>query len=335
MADKSMTVPAVRTENLTKVYSPRHLALNHVSLELEPGTVLGILGPNGAGKTTLVKLLIGLQRPTSGRVYIFGRRMSPNAGMLRQRIGYMPADLKLPESSTPIDFLDYVGRLSGMVRSDRRNRLGYLLRATDLTNDASRPIRVLSTGMRTRLAIAASLIHDPELLIWDEPSHGLDPEARRSMIDLTGQLAKSKTIILSSHQISDVQTLCTRALVLDRGEVVFNGDPSELSKSGLPSQIEIDLRGDKKEIAEAFKSIQEFEELASAKLTKTLLQIDISPRSSHATALANVLVTLADHKVEMADLRVSGGSTETAIASLLKEDSNRGLTRAFRPAEAA
>ncbi|MBX9656188.1 ABC transporter ATP-binding protein [bacterium] len=335
MADKSMTVPAVRTENLTKVYSPRHLALNHVSLELEPGTVLGILGPNGAGKTTLVKLLIGLQRPTSGRVYIFGRRMSPNAGMLRQKIGYMPADLKLPENSTPIDFLDYVGRLSGMVRADRRNRLGYLLRATDLTNDASRPIRVLSTGMRTRLAIAASLIHDPELLIWDEPSHGLDPEARRSMIELTGQLAKSKTIILSSHQISDVQTLCTRALVLDRGEVVFNGDPSELSKSGLPSQIEIDLRGDKKEIAEAFKSIQEFEELASAKLTKTLLQIDISPRSSHATALANVLVTLADHKVEMADLRVSGGSTETAIASLLKEDSNRGLTRAFRPAEAA
>lgn len=335
MADKSMTEPAVRTENLTKVYSPRHLALNHVSLELEPGTVLGILGPNGAGKTTLVKLLIGLQRPTSGRVYIFGRRMSPNAGMLRQKIGYMPADLKLPENSTPIDFLDYVGRLSGMVRADRRNRLGYLLRATDLTNDASRPIRVLSTGMRTRLAIAASLIHDPELLIWDEPSHGLDPEARRSMIELTGQLAKSKTIILSSHQISDVQTLCTRALVLDRGEVVFNGDPSELSKSGLPSQIEIDLRGDKKEIAEAFKSIQEFEELASAKLTKTLHQIDISPRSSHATALANVLVTLADHKVEMADLRVSGGSTETAIASLLKEDSNRGLTRAFRPAEAA
>jgi ABC-2 type transport system ATP-binding protein len=326
---------AVRAENLTKTYAPRHLALNGLNLEVEPGTVLGILGPNGAGKTTLVKLLMGLHRPTSGKVLIFGKRMTPNAGLLRQRIGYMPAELRLPDASTPIDYLDYVGRLCGVQRAQRRAQLGFLLRATDLTGDASRPIRVLSTGMRTRLALAASLIHDPELLVWDEPSHGLDPEARRSMIELTGQMAQSKTIILSSHQISDVQKLCTQAIVLDRGEVVFNGDPADLGRGSAPSRIEIDIRGDKKEIAEAFKSIQEFEELDSAKLTKTLLEIRIVNSTSHATALANVLVTLADHKVEMTDLRVTGGSTESAITSLLKEETSRGFTRAFRPNEAA
>lgn len=326
---------AIRTVGLSKIYAPRQLALQGVNLEIEPGTVLGILGPNGAGKSTLVKMLVGLQRPTSGKIWIFGKRMGPGAGLLRQRIGYLPADLHFPERATPVDYLDFVGRLSGMRRIARRERLGMLLRATDLTADAGRPIRVLSTGMKTRLALAASLIHDPEMLLWDEPSHGLDAEARRSMIELVAQLAESKTVILSSHQISDIQQLCSQAIVLDRGEVVFQGDPAELSKSSLPSSIEIDLRGDKKEIAEAVKSIQEFEDLASVKLKKTMLGINIAPDTSHATALANVLVTLADHKVEMTDLRVSGGATEGAIAHLLKEENRRGLTRAHRAAEAA
>jgi ABC-2 type transport system ATP-binding protein len=326
---------AIRTIDLTKVYAPRHLALNSVNLELEPGSVLGVLGPNGAGKSTLVKLLIGLQRPTTGKVLIFGKKMGPSAGMLRQRIGYMPAEMVFPERSTPVDYLDHVGRLYGMTRSQRRNRLGDLLRATDLANESSRPINVLSTGMKTRLGLAASLIHDPELIIWDEPSHGLDPEARRSMIDLTSQLAESKTIVLSSHQVGDVQQLCTHALVLDRGQVVFNGDPSELARGAMPSSIEIDLRGDKREIAEAYKSIAEFEDLKSCKLNKNQVQIQIHSNTSHATALANVLVTLADHKIEMVDLRITGGASDGAIANLLKEESSRGLTRAHQRSQAA
>ncbi|MBY0587531.1 ABC transporter ATP-binding protein [bacterium] len=326
---------AIRTMDLTKVYSPRHLALNAINLELEPGSVLGVLGPNGAGKSTLLKLLVGLQRPTSGKVLIFGKKMGPGAGMLRQRIGYMPAEMVFPERSTPIDFLDHVGRLYGMTRTQRRSRLGDLLRATDLANESSRPISVLSTGMKTRLGLAASLIHDPELLIWDEPSHGLDPEARRSMIELTGQLAESKTIVISSHQVGDVQQLCTQALVLDRGQVVFNGDPAELARGAMPSSIEIDIRGDKREIAEAYKSIAEFEELKGAKLNKNQVQIQIHPNASHATALANVLVTLADHKIEMVDLRITGGASDGAIATLLKEENSRGLTRAYQRSQAA
>jgi ABC-2 type transport system ATP-binding protein len=334
MSDAASDI-AIRTVDLTKVYAPRHLALNSINLELEPGSVLGILGPNGAGKSTLVKLLIGLQRPTSGKVFVLGKKMGPNAGMLRQRIGYMPAEMIFPDRSTPLDYLDHVGRLYGMTRSQRRSRLGDLLRATDLANEASRPIRVLSTGMKTRLGLAASLIHDPELLIWDEPSHGLDPEARRSMIELTSQLAENKTIVISSHQVGDVQQLCTQALVLDRGQVVFNGDPAELSKGAMPSSIEIDIRGDKREIAEAFKSISEFDELKGAKLNKNQVQIQINPTVSHATALANVLVTLADHKIEMIDLRITGGASDGAIANLLKEESSRGLTRAYQRSQAA
>ena len=329
------TAPAIKTENLTKIYRRRHIALNSVSLEIDEGTVLGVLGPNGAGKTTLVKLLIGLQMPTAGKAYVLGRRMGPNAGLLRQQVGYVPAQLRFPERMTPIDYLDFVGRLCGIGRNDRRARLAFLLRATDLASESSQTIRVLSTGMRTRLAIAASLIHDPKVLVWDEPSCGLDPEARQSMVELTEKLSESKTIVLCSHYVSDVQMLCNRALVLDRGQVVFDGEPTGLTGGSLPSFVEIEIRGEKKEIAEAVKSISAFEELASCKLSKTLLSLQIDASASHATALANVLVTLADHGIEMTDLRVQGGAAEGPIASLLKEDKSRGFSRAYRSAEAA
>lgn len=326
--------PVLVTESLTKVYHRSQIALHGVNLELAAGSVLGVLGPNGAGKSTLLKLLIGLQAPTSGRIWAFGKRMGPNAGLLRQRIGYLPSELRFPERMTPIEYLDFTGKLSGMARTERRARVGYLLRATELTAEASQPIRVISTGMRTRLGIAASLIHDPDLVIWDEPSRGLDSEARQSLMDLTGQMAEKKTIVLSSHSVSDVAQICTEAIVLDRGQVVYQGDPTGLSGGALPSHVEIDIKGDKKEIAEAFKSIQAFDELESCKLTKTQLVFEIATGTSHATALANVLVTLADHSVEMTDLRVSGGAAAGAIAGLIREERSRGLTRVHQPAAA-
>lgn len=318
--------PVLVTEGLTKIYGHRHIALNGVNLEVGPGSVLGILGPNGAGKSTLVRLLLGLQTPTTGRVYVFGKRMAPNAGLLRQRIGYLSGDLRLPQSRSAIDYLDLVGKLCGMSRSQRRGRLAFLVNAMDLTAEASQPIRSLSTGMRTRLGIAASLIHDPDLLIWDEPSRGLDPESRQTWLDMTERLAETKTIVLCSHNVADVAQLATHALLLDRGQVVYNGPPEDLA-GPAPSHVEIDIKGDKKSIAEAFKSIQAFDELAAAKLNKNVLTFDIAQSASHATAVANVLVTLADHHLEMSDLRVSAGAGAGAMTTLIREEKSRGLSR--------
>jgi ABC-2 type transport system ATP-binding protein len=326
--------PVLTTERLTKVYRKGRIALSGVDLSLGAGEVLGVLGPNGAGKSTLLKLLVGLQPATSGKVWVFGKRMGPNAGLLRQRIGYLSADLRFPDHMTPIDYLDFAGKLSGMERARRRSRVGFLVRAADLGAEASQPIRLTSTGMRTRLAVAASLIHDPDLVVWDEPSRGLDPESRQSLIELTGRLAETKTVVLCTHSLSDVQQMCTTAVVLDRGQVVFHGDPSNLAGGEAPSHVEIELKGDKKAIAEAFKSIQAFDELASASLAKTQLVFEIASSTSHATALANVLVTLADHNIEMTDLRVSGGSSAGAIAGLIREEKSRGLIRVHQPAAA-
>src|SRR5438874_10838764 len=174
----------VESTRLTKIYQNRQIALNDVSLTIEPGCVLGLLGPNGAGKTTLLRLILGLHRPTAGVAKVFGRRMSTNAADLRRKIGYIPTNPQFPRGMTPITYLDYMARLFGLPAEMRKPRLASLIRAVDLLAASGDSISGFSNAMTARLAVAARPINEPELLIWDEPTHGLDPEARRSMLEL-------------------------------------------------------------------------------------------------------------------------------------------------------
>jgi ABC-type uncharacterized transport system ATPase subunit len=147
-------------------------------------------------------------------------------------------------------------------------------------------------------------------------------------------MAVAKTLLLCSHNLHDVQEVCDSAIVLHDGQIIFNGDLADLKGSSRPSDVEISLVGDRKLLAESVKSIQGFEELESCKLNKTQLTLRIREDVSHATALANVLVTLADRNVEMSDLRISGAQTEKAIANLMIQEGSRGLTRAYQTEDA-
>ena len=164
---------AIRTEHLTKVYAGRVIAVNDLTLEVPRGSVYGLLGPNGAGKTTTLRLLLGLQRPTAGWAEVLGRRCGVNATSVRRSIGYLPTHPTFPGHLRPIEYLDLLGRLSRIPSAVRRPRLASLLRAVGLLGATEQRIRTFSTGMRTRLGIAASLLADPPLLIWDEPTAGL------------------------------------------------------------------------------------------------------------------------------------------------------------------
>src|SRR5437762_13148075 len=140
----------VETTRLTKIYQNPNIAINDVSLSIEPGHVLGLLGPNGAGKTTLLRLILGLHRPTAGSVKVFGRRMSPNAADLRRRIGYIPTNPQFPKGMTPIGYLDYMARLFGLPRDVRKPRLASLIRAVELLAQSGQPIAGFSNGMTAR-----------------------------------------------------------------------------------------------------------------------------------------------------------------------------------------
>lgn len=215
-----------------------------MNLKVPQGSVFGLVGPNAAGKTTTIKLLLGLQSPTAGVVKVFGERMTTNAAHLRRRMGFLPTNPRFPGDMTPITYLDFVGKISGLPKEVRKPRLAALLRAVDLLSAASQKVEGFSTGMTTRLGIAASLINDPELLLWDEPTAGLDPEGRKYTIELIEELRQDKTILVSSHILSDIERVCDHIGILSEGKLIFSGTVREMKRLTHSNAIELELDGD-------------------------------------------------------------------------------------------
>ncbi|MBM4072440.1 MAG: ABC transporter ATP-binding protein [Planctomycetes bacterium] len=320
----------VESFKLTKIYQNRQIALNDVTLRLEPGCVLGLLGPNGAGKTTLLRLILGLHRPTAGWVKLFGKIMSPNAAASRRRIGYIPTNPQFPAGMTPITYLDYMARLFGLPLEVRKPRLASLIRAVDLLNVSGDPIAGFSNGMTSRLAVATSLINEPDLLIWDEPTHGLDPEARRSMLELIKSLAKEKTLIVSSHNLSDIDEVCNHAAVLSRGHLIYFGSLQDLKGRMRRNHYELDLDGDQKNIAKAAGAIKGLNDFKSVQVRQRRLELRMADDVNNSSALANLFMTLADNKVTLVSIRSVGQQTEQAFLDLVEKEESRGFARAYQ-----
>jgi ABC-2 type transport system ATP-binding protein len=321
-------VSAVETHNLTKIYQNRQIALNGVSLRVEPGTVLGLLGPNGAGKTTLVRLILGLHRPSAGWVELFGRPMTTNAAQLRCRVGYVPTGPRFPPQMTPITYLDYVGKLFGLRGETRKPRLAALLRAVDLLGAASRKLGTLSTGMLTRLAIAASLLNDPELLIWDEPTYGLDPEARRHTIELMKELARARTLILSSHLLHDIDEVCERVAVLSAGQLIFHGTITELKGRMRRNHFELQLEGKTKAVDALRTALTKVSGVRHAGGHGTRVEIRMADNEDVAATLAEVFMAVAEAGTRVVSVQTLGHQTEEAFLALVESDEARGFARA-------
>jgi ABC-2 type transport system ATP-binding protein len=319
---------AVETYNLTKIYRNRHIALNGVNLSVESGMVLGLLGPNGAGKTTLVRLVLGLHRPSAGRVEVFGRRMTPNAARLRCRIGYLPTGPRYPPHMTPITYLDYVGKLFGLPMQIRKPRLAGLIRAVDLLGAASQRLDGLSTGMLTRLGIAASLMNEPDLLVWDEPTYGLDPEARRHTIDLMKELGRKRTLILSSHVLHDVDEVCDHAVVLNQGQLIFHGTMGDLKGKIRRNHIELQLEGKPKAVDALRVGLAKLSVVRSAKANGTRIELELVDGKDVAAPLAEVFMTVSESGLGLVSVQTKGQQTEEAFLELVESDQARGFARA-------
>jgi ABC-2 type transport system ATP-binding protein len=334
VADNSSGL-VVESYKLTKIYQNRQIALNDVTLTIEPGWVLGLLGPNGAGKTTFLRLILGLHRPTAGWVKVFGKTMTPNAADLRRRIGYIPTNPQFPPGMTPITYLDYMARLFGLPADVRKPRLASLIRAVDLLAHSGERIAGFSNGMTSRLAVAASLINEPDLLIWDEPTHGLDPEARRSMLELIKTLSREKTLIVSSHNLSDIDEVCNHAAVLSRGQLIYSGSLQDLKGRMRRNHYELDLEGDQKSISKATALIKNMTEFKSVSVRQRRLDLLMTEEAVNTSALANVFMTLADSKVTLVSIRSVGQQTEQAFLDLVEKEESRGFARAYQVDEAA
>jgi ABC-2 type transport system ATP-binding protein len=205
-------------------------ALGGVSFEMKEGEVVGILGPNGAGKTTLIRILVTFLKADGGEVLIDGFDISDiaNHEKVKSKIGYLPEQAPLYEDMTVKEYLEFVGNMQGIPGGDLDERIMYVLKKCGLKEKKNSEISTLSKGYRQRTGIAQALIHDPKIVILDEPTTGLDPNQRIEIRDLIKEIGKSKTVILSSHVLSEVQATCSRVLIINKGRIVADGTPDDL-----------------------------------------------------------------------------------------------------------
>ena len=222
-------------ESLTKRYRSGTIAIDNISLECSEG-VVGLLGPNGAGKTTLMQMIVTLTRPTSGRILFLGRDIRYDPNFVRSRLGYLPQDFGVYESATAFAFLSYLGGLKG-IRS--RQKVMEVLEAVNLHSSAHMMVKTFSGGMKQRLGIAQALVNDPELLIIDEPTVGLDPEERIRFRNLLTTLGRNSLVIFSTHIVSDLAAVSGRIAILKKGKLVAISTPEEILSSAIGKVWEI------------------------------------------------------------------------------------------------
>jgi len=216
----------VQTINLTKTYPGNVTAVHPMNFHWTDG-VIGLLGPNGAGKTTLMRILATLLEPSAGTALVDGHDVRYDKPSVRALLGYLPQDFGLYPSLSVVECLDYMGLLAGLGRAkERRARIEEMLERVNLTEFRHRKVGALSGGMKRRLGIAQAIIHEPRLVIFDEPTAGLDPEERIRVRNLVSELGGDRIIILSTHIVADVASAAQKIAVMNRGRIIFDGSPA-------------------------------------------------------------------------------------------------------------
>lgn len=294
---------AIDTRGLTKQFD-RHIAVNDIDLQIAAGEICGLIGPNGAGKTTLLRMLAAAEEPTTGEIYINGSRLLRDRSnpILKQRIGFLPDDFPLYDDLTVWDYLDYFGRLYNLRQPRRRERIYAVLELVQLTNKRNSLISTLSRGMKQRLSLGRTIIHEPLLLLLDEPVSGLDPIARSHFREIIKALQEAgMTVVISSHVLSDLAELCTWVGIMEFGYLVESAPLQELYKRLSKQQIFIATLGNLDELISELKNfpwVESWEILAesqqvcvhfsgsredAAKLLRSLVNANIPLTEFHCT----------------------------------------------------
>jgi ABC-2 type transport system ATP-binding protein len=232
----------IKVQNLTRRYGDV-LAVDGVSFEVGQGEVVGLLGHNGAGKTTIMKMLTGYLEPTSGSIRVRDLEMGRDTRAIQARVGYLPENCPAWPEMTVAEYLEYRAGLQGVPPERRRAAVARAIARTALAEKAAAPIQTLSRGYRQRVGVAQALLHDPEILILDEPTNGLDPTQIRHMRDLVRDLARSATVIVSTHVLQEVQAICQRVLIMRGGKLALDARLDAIQQgAGLLLSVEGDPR---------------------------------------------------------------------------------------------
>lgn len=288
----------IETTNLTRRYGEL-IALDNLNLTIDEGDCFGFIGPNGAGKTTTIKILATLLKPSSGQAQIMGMSVGYEKRKIRPMIGYVPDFMGAYEDMVVTEYLEFFAAAYGLHGSQRRKVVGDVLELTDLGYKATAEVNSLSRGMQQRLSIARVLLHDPKLLLLDEPASGLDPRARIEIRELLRELKRmGKTILISSHILSELAELCNVIGIIERGKLLYNGSVDEaLRRARVGQVLHIGVADRLKEAAEALSTAPGVTKLglieggATGKAGERYLEVTFDDSSgASVTDLPNILV---------------------------------------------
>ncbi len=313
---------AIRTTGLTKQFE-RHVAVNDVDLEIQMGEVYGLIGPNGAGKTTLIRMLAAAEEPTTGEIYINGVRVAGPSDhrllrdhsnpTLKRRLGYLPDDYPLYEDLTVWDYLDYFARLYRLREPRRTQRLHEVLELIQLGNKRNSLISTLSRGMKQRLSLARTIIHEPILLLLDEPVSGLDPIARMQFREIIKALREAgMTILISSHVLSDLAELCTSVGIMELGFLVESASLQTLYQRLARQQIFISTLGNIDVLVREIKNypfVEEWEVIHN----KNSVRVNFSGTQEETAELLRSLISTG---IPLTDFHCTQENLETIFLKL-------------------
>ncbi len=313
------TQPVIEIINLTKSYRTQ-VALRSLNMTVQKGDLYGFVGANGAGKTTTLKILATLLRPNSGTARVLGLDVIKDAQEIRRRIGYMPDFFGVYQDMETWEYLDFFGAAYRMSTAERDRRVGDVLELVGLIQKKDNLIGELSRGMQQRLGLARVLMHNPEVLLLDEPASGLDPRARMEIIAILQELQKmGKTILISSHILPELQQLCNKVGIIEHGTLVYSGP-----MTGLPTHDKACLRGEiivkdrPSEALDALKADPRVEEVSEA---EGLIRVTLKPEGGDLSTAAEILIQKG---FQLRMLRETGGGLEDVFMRLTSAEMEAG-----------
>src|SRR5229473_5491591 len=295
-------------------------ALNDLSLEIAPGSIYGLIGPNGAGKTTLIRILAALLTPSSGEVWFDNEEVGKTPTLIQRKVGYMPDFFGVYPDLTSVEYLEFFAGIHGIARKKQASTVKDLLELVDLTTKGDALVESLSRGMKQRLCLARALVHDPEVLLLDEPASGLDPRARVELRELVRTLqGMGKTIIISSHILPELAEMCTDIAIIQEGHLIVSGEVEQVTRRlGGGRQLEIRVLEGVPETVQVLKDVPGISNVISE--NGDLLQADFI---GDDRALHGVLALLINQGIPVVSFapRSSGGRLEEVFMSITEGSS--------------
>ena len=303
----------IALSNLTKRFGPL-TAVDGIDMSVKGGEVLGFLGPNGAGKSTTMKMITGFLTPTSGTAHVDGIDVVSNPVEAKKQIGYLPEGAPCYGDMTPMSFLGFIADIRQLSGAERKSAIDTAIERVDISGVLDQPIETLSKGFKRRVGLAQAILHNPPILILDEPTDGLDPNQKHQVRSLIQEMASDKAVVISTHILEEVEAVCSRAVIIARGKMLADGTPAELvERSSLHNAVYVDVAADAAEaVATDIRALDTVNDVTISDKTANLQQLRVTSKDGQSISI-DVAAVLKEKGHPASDLTTQQGALDAVF----------------------